>query len=87
LTVVLPRHISGSVCRTSIGFQPLCARTGWLNVASRFTPEGLVVILTAAGSGVGRQTAVLARHYYAAVSWGAFNALSRPPSAHLEKKI
>jgi hypothetical protein len=50
-------------------------------------PEGLVVLLTAAGSGVGRETTVLARHYYAAVSWAAFNALSRPSSAHLEKKI
>ncbi len=27
------------------------------------------------------------RHFYAAVSWAAFNALSCPPSAHLEKKI
>ena len=27
------------------------------------------------------------RHFYAAVSRAAFNALSCPPSAHLEKKI
>jgi hypothetical protein len=27
------------------------------------------------------------RHFYAAVSWAAFNALSCPSSAHLEKKI
>jgi hypothetical protein len=26
-------------------------------------------------------------HFYAAVRWAAFDALSRPPSAHLEKKI
>ena len=64
-------------------------RPNWVGsmLQADFTPEGLVVILTAAGSGVGRQTAVLARHFYAAVSWAAFNALSCPPSAHLEKKI
>jgi hypothetical protein len=27
------------------------------------------------------------RRFYAAVSWAAFNALSCPPRAHLEKKI
>jgi hypothetical protein len=27
------------------------------------------------------------RDFYAAVSWAAFNTLSCPPSAHLEKKI
>jgi transcriptional regulator GlxA family with amidase domain len=39
------------------------------------------------GSRESRVTVAPDRHFYAAVSWAAFNALSCPSSAHLEKKI